>query len=301
MISVIIPHYGDPTPTLSLVAQLRGQETTKTLQIIVADDASPQPFPATDGVEVVRRATNGGFGSAVNSGASRARGETLLILNSDLEVSRDFVAQMTDAAARFPQAVLSPRVVDRQGWFEWTGRDFPRIRHQVAEWLTPLARWRDSDAWHRAVGHNVHARVGDNRVDWVVGAAMLVPADAFKAVGGFDERFFMNSEEVDLQRRLRNSGVHSIALASPSVVHAGGGSSPSAQRRQWIVDSRFIYARKWSGASGEWRLRLALLTVSSLNFAWNAARSVSGRDLDARAVWRSEVRLALRRPGTTSC
>ena len=50
-----------------------------------------------------------------------------------------------------------------------TGRRFPRVRHQVTEWLVPLARWRDTDALHRAVGHDVDARDAEAVVDWVVG------------------------------------------------------------------------------------------------------------------------------------
>ena len=183
-ITVTIPHYGDPAPTLALVSQLEAQDVELSA-IVVVDDASPSSFPSIDGVQVVRRDVNGGFGSAVNSGARLASGDFILVLNSDLEVEPDFVTRMQEAAQRFPGAVLSPRVVDHNGELAWTGRDFPRVRHQAVEWLTPLARWRHTKAWHRAVGHDLRARTGDTSVDWVVGAAMLIPLGAFNAVGGF--------------------------------------------------------------------------------------------------------------------
>ena len=72
----------------------------------------------------------------------------------------------------------------------------------------PLARLRHLPVLHELVGHdtladNTHTEVAD----WVVGAAMLLPRQAFAAVGGFDSRFHMNSEEVDLQLRLRQLGL----------------------------------------------------------------------------------------------
>ena len=197
---MVVPHHGDPAPTLALLDQLAAQ--THPVQVIVADDASPQPFPDRPGVEVVRRPVNGGFGANVNSGVASATGDAVLVLNSDLGIEPTFVAEMVAAARTRPRAVLAPRMVDEHGTEAWVGRDFPRVRHQVAAWLTPLARFRGTSAWHRAVGHDVRAHRVEAEVDWVVGAAMWIPLAEFRAVGGFDERFYMNSEEIDLQRRL---------------------------------------------------------------------------------------------------
>ena len=102
IVSIVIPHYGAPAPTVSLIDQLRRQNVVVDMQVIVVDDCSPEPFPAIDGVEVVRRVANGGFGSAVNSGVVAAHGELLLVLNSDLDVGTDFLDQMVQAAGRFP-------------------------------------------------------------------------------------------------------------------------------------------------------------------------------------------------------
>lgn len=286
-VSVVVPHFGDPTPSLALIQQLRSQ-TCPGLEIIISDDASPEPFPATDGVTVVRRATNGGFGANVNSGAAVATGEALLVLNSDLTIEPTFVSDMLDASRRHPRAVMSPRVIDEHGVETWTGRVFPRTRHQAVAWLTPLARWRHTAAWHRAVGHDLRAHGGESQVDWVVGAAMWIPLADFRAVGGFDERFFMNSEEVDLQRRLRERGVRVVALRAPTVVHEGGGSSPSESRRRWLVEGQLTYAAKWGTRR---RLQVALLASTAANFVVNAGRRAAGRDVHPVAVARTEMSL----------
>lgn len=283
-VSVVVPHYGDPAPTLALVEQLRAQ--THPVEVVVADDASPTPFPEHDGVTVVRRATNGGFGANVNTGAAAATGDVLLVLNSDLTLEPTFVADMVVAARHHPGAVLAPRMVDEHGTEAWVGRGFPRVRHDVVAWLTPLARFRGTAAWHRAVGHDVAAHAAEREVDWVVGAAMWIPLSEFRAVDGFDERFFMNSEEVDLQRRLRERGVRVVALHSPTVVHAGGGSSPSESRRRWLVEGQLLYADKWGSRR---RLQAALVAATGVNFVVNAARRAAGRDVDAVGVARTEL------------
>lgn len=283
-VSVVVPHYGDPAPTLALVEQLAAQ--TYPVEVVVADDASPTAFPDVHGVTVVRRSANGGFGANVNSGAAAATGDVLLVLNSDLTLEPTFVADMVAAAEHHPGAVLAPRMVDEHGTEAWVGRDFPRVRHDVAAWLTPLARFRGTSAWHRAVGHDVAAHAAEREVDWVVGAAMWIPMADFRAVDGFDERFFMNSEEVDLQRRLRGRGVPVVALRSPTVVHAGGGSSPSESRRRWLVEGRLLYADKWGSRR---RLQAALVAATVANLVVNAARRAAGRDVDAVGVARSEL------------
>lgn len=278
-VSAIIPHYGDSVPTLAVVGQLRNQTSVKDLEIIVSDDCSPEPFPEGEGYVVVRREKNGGFGSNVNSAAKAATGDLLLVLNSDLSLTPDLVAELLEAASAQRPCVASPRVVEH-GAANYTARRWPKSRHHAWEWLTPLARIRHTKLWHRMVGHDLraHEATTPTPVDWVMGACMLIPRDAFERVGGMDERFFMNSEEVDLQRRLTAIGVPSVYLPQVSVEHAAGGSTPSDHRRGWVTDSRFQYAEKWGGVRTLW---LLLTIATEINCLWNLtrqARRVQGVD-----------------------
>ena len=110
-ISAIIPFYGEPAPVLDLIASLRAQRgiTPENLEIIVSDDRSPVPFPDTEGVSIVRRERNGGFGSAVNSGAARARGDWLIILNSDLELGENFISSMLTRSPSIRRHLPAPK------------------------------------------------------------------------------------------------------------------------------------------------------------------------------------------------
>lgn len=291
-VSVVVPHYGDPEPTLALIAELKRQ-TPPPGQIIVADDHSPRPFPQLSDVLVIRRDANGGFGAAVNSGVRAADRELLLILNSDLSVGPTFLIEFLAAARPWLPAVLAPAIVDPDGHRVWSARRFPTPGHQIAEWLTPLAAHRHRPSWHRAVGHDAPPGSGSGEAtDWVIGAALLLPRADFEAAGGFDERYYMNCEEIDLQRRLRDRGLPSIALPAPTVVHVGGGSSDPARRRAWLVAARTRYARKWGGLA---TLRVGLTAATAANLGWNAGRRLLGRDVRPLAVARDEWDLIWRK------
>lgn len=287
-VSIVVPHYGDPAPALALVEQLRAHAPE--CQLIVVDDCSPEPFPDTPHVDVVRRALNGGFGAAVNSGARLARGTHLLVLNSDLELPSDFVRELVRRADAWQPAVVGPALLAPDGSHGWSGRHFPTVRHQFIEWLTPLARFRGR--LHESVGHDSTCVPGRTAVvDWLMGAALLIPLAEFRVVGGFDESFYMNSEEVDLQRRLRARGVPSVFIGGVSGIHIGGGSSGgSEQRRTWLVKSRRTYAAKWGGRRARVRLQLALTGASVVNVAANGIRELLGREVDAWSTLRHELR-----------
>lgn len=288
-VSVVVPHYGPPGPTLDTIEHLRHQDTSRAVQVVVVDDCSPQPFPDTVGVEVVRREVNGGFGAAVNTGAGRARHDLLLVLNSDVDLAPSFLEDLVSAAEPWMPAVVGPLVVDADGTPTWGGRHFPTASHQVVEWLTPLARFRHHRLLHEAVGHDTRAVPGAVLpVDWVVGAAMLLPTEVFRGAGGFDEGYFMNAEEVDLQRRLRESGIPAVFLGTVSLTHVGGGSSDPGRRRRWLVDSRLRYAHRWGGHR---RLRAGLTAATAVNAVVNVGRRLAGRPVDPVATAREELHL----------
>lgn len=288
-LTVVVPHYGSPVPTLRLLEQLADQATGA--QVVVVDDASEEPFPDVAGVEIVRRETNGGFGSAVNSGVAVAQGRHLLILNSDLDLPAGFIPAFLTAAEPHGVGVFGPAIVNTAGQHEWSGRLFPTTRQHFIEWLSFLARFRPR--LRAAVGYDLSCVPGQiGHPDWLVGAVLLMPTAAFRAVGGFDDIYFMNSEEVDLQRRLAAREIDRVYLGNVTVHHAGGGSSgDSLQRRRWLVRSRRQYARKWGGWRGEKQLQLALTAATVMNLAVNLARRLLGRSVNPVAVAREELNL----------
>ena len=298
LVTVVVPHYGAPAPTRQLLAQLTAQRDVPGLRIVVSDDASPVPFELprdaadrdmADRVELVRRERNGGFGANVNTALTRVTTPWALVLNSDLDVRERFVADLLEAARPWWPCVVAPRVLSPDGTDQYAGRHFPTVAHQAVEWLSPLARWRRTHLLHEAVGHDIRATgPGTTSVDWVTGAAMLLPVAEVRAVGGFDEGYFMNAEEVDLQRRLRERGIPSLVAGHVTVTHAGGGSSDARRRRTWLVDARARYARRWGHPRA---LAVALTAATGVNLAVNTVRAAAGRDVHPVRVAREELAL----------
>ena len=128
----------------------------------------------------------------------------------------------------------------------------------------------------------------------MIGAALLLPTAEFRAVGGFDERFFMNAEEVDLQRRLRDRGLRSVVLAHPSsCTRAEAPRTPSDAGAGWCRRA-LAYADKWGGRR---RLQGALAVATAANFTWNVGRRVAGRPVAPLRTARDEARLLAGRRG----
>lgn len=291
-LSIVIPHFGDPQPTLTLVESLCQQRDAGDFEVIVVDDCSPRPLPEGSGYRLVHRSTNGGYGSACNSGAEVATGDDILFLNSDLSIDAGFVGELRAAAEPWLPAVVSPRIV-QDGRTVPIARRWPKAQYHVIEWLVPLARFHGGAIYERLVGTDVEAwRSGIPAVtEWVAGVAHLVPVEQFKAVGGFDEGFFMNCEEVDLHRRLHlECGLPAVYLPQVSASHVGGGSSDPAKRIGWVMDSRFRYSRKW-GWDG--RLLLGMIAATGINWVWNFARGLLGRKVDAGAEWKFQIAAVL--------
>jgi N-acetylglucosaminyl-diphospho-decaprenol L-rhamnosyltransferase len=292
-VSVVVPHYGDPAPVTLLVEQLSNEPAVG--EIVVVDDCSPIALPPLEGARVLRRQVNGGFGAAVNSGVALTSLDQVLIVNSDVSIAPGFVGRLVEAARPWQPALVGP-AVRTGGEAEHTARRFPRPRHQAFERIRVLTRFQGSDWWARAIGQDLGARPGTDRpVDWIAGVCLLVPRAAFELVGGFDERFFMYAEEVDLQQRLALAGVPRVYLGSVAVDHVGGASSDPARAQEWLADSRLAYATKWGGAG---RLRALLTGVALVNAITQVARRLAGRDVrpvrdlaaEVRAAWRPAQR-----------
>lgn len=284
VLSVVVPHYGDPAPTRALVASLTGQADRLGAEIIVVDDASPEPLGQLEGARVLRREVNSGFGATVNAGVAQARGELVAILNSDLVVADDFLESYLVAARPWLPAVVAPRVVTF-GHDGATSFRFPTARTVLAQRFGLLASRRDRRWVSRLIGEDKPPSPHDEHVvDWVSGAAMLLPLADLQAVGGFDDRFHMYLEEVDLQRRLHERGLPSVYVGHVVAEHLGFGSSDPARRERWQAESWVAYADKWGWRR---RLRLAIEGAAAANLLVDGARRVLGRDTTPLHDWRA--------------
>ena len=245
-------------------------------------EVARQEFPAA---RLIAQPDNLGYTRGNNLGLRAATGRYLLILNPDTEVVGDALTRMLAYMDGHSQTgLLGPQLVSPDGSVQSTRRRFPTLLTAFFEstWLQPLAprsllnRYYALDLSDDAI----------SEVDWVMGAALLVRREAYEQVGGFDEGFFMYSEEVDWCRRIKAAGWQVVYFPPARVIHHAGRSSeqvPAATHIRFNA-SKVRYFRKYHGLLAAEALRLYLLGNFAVQLGLEAAKWLVGSRRPLRAA-----------------
>jgi N-acetylglucosaminyl-diphospho-decaprenol L-rhamnosyltransferase len=271
------------------------------LQTIVVDNASTDGSAAAvreafPDVEVVERDRRHGFGANHNQAIARAKGRYVLILNEDTVLGDGMLDRMRRFMDQHPEVgACGPKILNADGSQQPSAFRFPTPARVALTTLTLQRRgWIQSQPDHVA------------RVDWVCGAAILARLPALRAVGGFDERLFIYSEDPDLCLRMREAGYATAYFPYASLVHFENATTDGVPERRiaQMERSRALYARKHHGAAGEYAVRgLTAATFAARAAAAKALLMVPGGervkavDEDAPRRFAAHVRAALR-PGS---
>jgi GT2 family glycosyltransferase len=214
-------------------------------------------------VTVIAHHRNVGYGAGLNRVAEMANTRYLLFLNTDTIVLPGGLAKLQTYMDRNPRAALAgPRLMHADGELQRSCRQFPGTLKWLVDTpsiapiagLFPMLR----RSLLQSFPHNC-PRV----VPWVVGAAMIARADAFRAVGGFDEEYFMYCEEIDLCWRLHKANWEIHFTPVTSIYHFGGGSSPEG-------DSRFVQMLSQSMLRLHSKGYASRYSPAQLAFRWRA-------------------------------
>jgi len=260
------------------------------VEILVVDNAS------TDGsAEMVRdefpqihflaNNENRGFTAANNQGLALSRGRYLLLLNPDTEVVGDaLVTMLRYAEANREVGALGPRLLYPDGSTQSSRRRFPTFATALVESTVVQEWWQDN----RILRRYYMADTADDaiqRVDWVVGACLLVRRQAFEQVGGLDEGYFMYSEELDWCRRIKAAGWEIAYLPTAAIIHHEGKSSEQVvpARHIYFQSSKVRYFRKHHGAFQAEALRWFLLLTYVYQVAREALKWLIGHKRSLRA------------------
>jgi len=181
-----------------------------------------------DEVNVLRLERNVGFAAAVNLGVHRAleaRAETVVLLNQDTRVRRDWLKELIREATSADLGIASPMQLSYDGG--------------VVE-----AQFERLLSWH---GYDIGKL--DEPVlptQWVIGAAMMIRADVFKTIGSLDENYFLYGEELDLCRRALAAGFKVGVVATSVVCHQerAAPADESAGRSYHRLLGEYIYRLK---------------------------------------------------------
>jgi GT2 family glycosyltransferase len=302
-LAVSIVNYRTPDLLMRCLAALEVERADwgEALAVTVTDNASDdgsvemveQRFPW---VRVIRNTANVGFGRAHNQALAGSTATWLLVLNSDATVAPGSLRTLADYLAGNPDvAVVGPRLRYPNGQVQPSRRRFPTFATFFLE-STQLQRYSPDNAVLRRyyVADRSDDEVQD--VDWLVGACLLVRAEAAAQVGLFDERFFLYSEEVDWCRRFRAAGWRVAYLPTAEVTHVEGASS---ERRLGVRDKEFQtsklrYVRKWHGPRAATAVRAFLAAQYTLQLAEEGGKLALGSRVAERRARLSVLSGSLR-------
>lgn len=191
-------------------------------EVLVADNCSTdqsveflqQNFPD---IRIIQNTSNGGFAKGYNDALKEVKSEFYLLLNSDIEVSENWLQPLLDVMQDPLVAGCQPKVRAHHNpaFFEHAGASggfldkdfFPFCRGRIFQ-ITE----QDTEQYDDAI-----------EVFWATGAALLIRAELYHAAGGLDEDFFAHMEEIDLCWRLKKQNYKFMVVPSSVVYHVGGG------------------------------------------------------------------------------
>jgi N-acetylglucosaminyl-diphospho-decaprenol L-rhamnosyltransferase len=272
------------------------------LRVVVVDNAS------TDGsandlhsfglpVFLIRNPDNRGFAAACNQAAEGSPADYLLFLNPDTRVCPDTLAKSTafmESAGNSRIGIVGVQMVDEEGKVAVTCSRFLSTRYFMYRMLglNQLFPARFLSILYEEWDHSE-----SRPIEHVVGAYYLMRGPLFRELGGFDERFFVYFEDVDLSLRACQAGWTSYYLASAQCYHASGGSSRQVKARRlfYVLQSRIFYAFKNFGTWNATGLLLATLFIEPWARVARAAARFSVRELGELVHGYSLLWLALPR------
>lgn len=245
ILSAVIVNYNSGTRLAECVRALHSTTQPGQISIVIVDNASHDDslekarteFP---GVPVVQSPANLGFGAAANLGASETHSRYLLVLSPDIVVQPKCIPRCISFMNRFTQVgIASCRLTDTSGRMIRICHELPNLRSTLAYAITALpARWRPVRNLLGRWMTRYHSGDYDRYVGYNTGAFILIRREVFEQTGGFDERFFLYAEDIDLYKRIQDMGYRGAFIADAAAVHHGGRSTRN------LPDKDFIQLRR---------------------------------------------------------
>lgn len=236
-ISIIVLSYNTKEITDKCLVELKKsvkyfeEQTNKKIEVIVIDNASSDgsaEFIASKHpwVKLIKSDINLGFAKANNLGMKKAKGKHFLLLNSDAFVKRSSLLKAWQYLQNNKGVdVLGCRLIYKDGKFQPSGGYLPTPFRTISLMLgidkLPIIK--------NLIGpihpKSKHFFKKKNNLEWVMGAFMFMRRQVFQKTGGFDEQFFMYTEEVEWCKRMQEKSFSLVYTPSFSVIHLGAASS----------------------------------------------------------------------------
>jgi GT2 family glycosyltransferase len=259
-ISIITVYYNSPEEVLALHRSMQEHLPNEQFEWIVADNSSIQNLSEQlAGARYLRFTENYGFAKANNLAVKTATAPYLFFVNPDCLFIENCLPALIEAVQR--AAVCGPKVINEDGSLQLSFGPFLSIRNELVqqrrmkrENSATIQRWIQSK--------------GESFVDYVSGCALMISAAVYREIGGFDEKFFLYEEDVDLCKRIESRGLRTMYVPSAVILHKRNRAvlkEPDRSRHEYRR-SQIYYYKKHHGRLQNTLLKLYLYVRRS----WDA-------------------------------
>ena len=229
----------------SIIEKTKGTER----DIYICDNASSDGTPDIaerdfPQVKVIRNTENRGFGAGHNTVLPYLDSDVHFIVNPDIMLTEDTVTEMCSFLADNPDIVMAvPKFVYENGEEQFTPKLTPKLRYMLGGRLERFGgifrKWRREYTF----ADRTVTEVTD--VGFCSGCFIAVRTDIFRRIGGFDERYFLYSEDADLTRMAKQFG-RTVYAPQFSVIHLWERAYMKSRKYFFIqLSSMFKYFYKW--------------------------------------------------------
>lgn len=285
---VVVTVTFSPGPHLDRFLASLSDATVRPVTVVMADNGSEDGAPEAaceryPNTALLRTGANLGYGTAVNRAVATLPpdAEFVLVANPDVQWGPGSIDALLDAAQRWPRAgALGPLIRDPDGSVYPSARHVPTLAggglHAVLGPVWPGNPW--------SAGYRQARREPSERaVGWLSGSCLLLRRSAFDEINGFDERYFMYMEDVDLGDRLGRAGWLNVYVPAAEIVHDKGHATGRDPARNLAAhhESTYIFlvdrhSNRWQ-APLRWTIKTALAVRSGLVVGNSRRKRAKGR------------------------
>lgn len=250
-LSIVIVEYNSVDEIASCVEAIR-EKVDISYEIIVSsnscygeDKRKELSAKPADNVVWLFNPKNGGFAYAMNKGLKVAKGDYLVIMNSDCLINFN-ISDIAQFMSKHPEVgAVGPKIHDANGNLQDTARPYVSV---------PRFLWRQIKRvmCHETSILNPFMDYGVTQtVDWIIGAFIMVSRKAYELTGGLDDNYFMYAEDLDWCTRIRQQGLEVVYYADSDVTYKG--TRRARENRAYakiFFRSHWIYWRKFGFVYG---------------------------------------------------
>lgn len=237
LISVVIINYNTFDITCNSIRSVIAHTNNAAYEIILVDNASTKDDPDAflelfPNITLVKSKENGGFAKGNNLGIQHAKGDIILLLNSDTIVTDDSISTAAVLLQEHPNYVLSTKLTYEDGTYQKNARKFRSIRNELLDIVRPALYLLPYKQRAQLMLNQYFKGDFDTECDWVSGAFMMFYKKHISLLPEqkLDERFFMYGEDHLWCYQFAEHGIKSYFLSSVSIIHIANASTEPAKR-----------------------------------------------------------------------